>query len=61
MCRVYGFNQYLKLTVTLFPPRKKSKYDIKSVNWHKERLIKAPWLAVHNKAKYKSFFLLYKI
>lgn len=23
MCRVYGFNQYLKLTVTLFPPRKK--------------------------------------
>lgn len=47
------------LTVNVFfPLGKKSKYDRKSVNWHNKSLIKAPWLAVHNKAKYKSFFFL---
>lgn len=64
------FNQYLTEmfdSECVFPPGKKkkkrrnknkSKYDRESINWHNERLIKAPWLAVHNKAKYKSFFFL---
>ena len=40
------------------------KYAItteKASNWHNKRLIKALWLAVHNKAKYKSSLFLYKI
>lgn len=55
------FNQYLTEkfdSEVVSPLGKKSKYDIKSVNWHNKRLIKAPWLAVHDKAKYKSFFFL---
>lgn len=58
------FNQYLKEkfdSEVVFTLGKKSKYDRKSVNWHNKRLIKALWLAVHNKAKYKSFFLIQDI
>lgn len=59
------FNQYsterFDSEVSLRKKKRRKKYDRESVNWHNKRLIKAPWLAVHNKAKYKSFFFLYKL